>query len=70
MRKDGFLGVYEAYYDNHGNVISTTVDPVSPVYEELVELRTNLELMLESLDKSIVDYEEIGSGRRIDDRQN
>lgn len=59
VKKNGYLAIHEAYYDDHGNVRSLSVGPVSPAYEELTELKTTLELMLEAVDQGILDFEEI-----------
>ena len=61
VKKNGYLGIHEAYYDDSGNVHSLSTEPVSPVYEDLHLLKTNLELMAEALGKSIIDYEQIDS---------
>ena len=60
-KKNGHLGIHEAYYDDSGNVHSLSAEPVSPVYEDLDELKTNLELMMDELGKSVIDFEQIDS---------
>jgi hypothetical protein len=61
VKKNGYLGIHEAYYDDSGNIRSLTIDPVSNVYEDLEELKTNLEFMMDALEKSVVDFEQIDS---------
>ena len=61
VKKNGYLGIHEAYYDDSGNVNMLSSEPVSPVYEDLDLLKTNLQLMAEALGKSIIDYEQIDS---------
>ena len=59
VRKNGLLGIHEAYYDEAGTVHSLTINPVSPTYEDLTALKTHLELMLSALDENIIDFEDI-----------
>jgi hypothetical protein len=61
VKKNGHLGIHEAYYDDSGNVHSLSAEPVSPVYEDLNQLKTNLELMVEALGKGVIDFEQLGS---------
>ena len=61
VRKNGELGIHEAYYDETGRVHSLSLDPVSNTYDTLPELNTDLELMLEGLDDSIINYEDLAS---------
>ena len=63
VKKHGHMGIHEAYYDDNGNVHSLSLEPVSPVYEDLDQLKTNLELMLDALGKSVIDFEQIDSTR-------
>ena len=53
--------MHSAYYDDILNLVNLSVNPFSPVADDVEELRTTLELMLESLDKEIINYESIGS---------
>ena len=61
VRKNGLLGIHEAYYDASGTVHSLSNDPVSPVYDDVSELKTNLELMLGALNDRIIDFAEFES---------
>ena len=58
VRKNGLLGIHEAYYDASGTVHSLSMDPVSPVHDNISELKTDLELMLDALNDSITDFDE------------
>jgi hypothetical protein len=57
MKKAGHLAVYPVYYDDRGNIRSWSERPFSPEAESLEELRTNLELMLDALEKEIIEDE-------------
>ena len=59
VRKDGLLGIHEAYYDDCGNVCSLSIEPVSPTAEDVAELKTNLTLMTEALEDTVVDFDQI-----------
>ena len=54
LKKDGVLAVYTIYYDENGNIKGWSANPFSPEAEDIEELRTNLELMLESLKDEII----------------
>jgi len=55
---DEWLAIHEVYYDDDGSSELTTQDPSDIVGETVESLRDTLEYMLESLDKSILNYEE------------
>jgi hypothetical protein len=57
--KNGYLGVHGVYYDEHGNITGMDQDPNAPRARNRDELRAMLELMLEALEKPILDYEEV-----------
>jgi hypothetical protein len=59
MNKNGLLGVHGVYYDGDGNIQGMDQDPNAPQAETIDELRTVLELMLEALEKPILDYDEV-----------
>lgn len=64
VRKNGELGIHEAYYDENGRIWAITERAVSPfVYEgacETVEnLRTVLRRMVGAIDKPVLDYDSI-----------
>lgn len=61
VRKNGLLGIHEAYYDEGGMVTGLSVDPLTPTYDDVTELKVNLELMLSAIDDGIIDYYERGS---------
>ena len=57
MKRDGLLAIYSVYYDDGGIIQGWSVDPFSPEADDLEELRTTLELMLEALAEEIIEYE-------------
>lgn len=57
--KNGQLGIHGVYYDNSGNIRGMDIEPNVPLGYELDNLRHKLELMLKSLDKEILDYDEL-----------
>ena len=57
VKKDGLLGIHGVYYDEKNNIRSADVDPNAPFGEDLEELRSRLELMIESLAEEIIDFE-------------
>lgn len=59
INKDGSLGLHGVYYDEHDNIEGMDRDPNAPTGENLDELRTMLKLMLEALEKPIIDYQEL-----------
>ena len=61
VKKNGHLGIHEAYYVDSGNVHSLSDEPLSPVYQDLDQLKTNLELMVDAFGKSVIDFERIDS---------
>ena len=61
VRRAGEVAIYEAYYDDDGNVRSLTLDPVSPSSEDPATLKERLELMLEAFDKSVVEFDQVNS---------
>ena len=56
MEKDGHVAVYSVYYDDSGNIDGWSERPFSPEADSLEELRTTLNLMLDALEKEIVEY--------------
>ena len=56
MNKAGQLAVYSVYYDDNGKIEGWSEMPFSPEADDLEELRTTLELMLEALTKDILEY--------------
>jgi hypothetical protein len=55
LKKDGVLGIHAVYYDENGKVEGWSENSFSPVAEHHDELKINLELMLESLEKDTID---------------
>jgi hypothetical protein len=61
VKKGGYLGVHGVYYGEHGNIQGMDQDPNAPTAETRAELRTKLELMLEALNKPILDYDKVNA---------
>ncbi len=59
VRKNGYLGIHEVYYDDSGNIHNLSIEPVSLVYEDLEQIKTNLEWMMDALGKNVIDFEQI-----------
>ena len=57
--KNGHLGIHGVYYDNSGNIRVMDIEPNVPLGYDLDDLPHKLELMLESLDKEILDYDKL-----------
>jgi len=59
ISKNGHLGIHGVYYDNSGNIRVMDINPKVPLDYNLDDLRHKLELMIESLDKEILDYDKV-----------
>ncbi len=59
INRDDTFAIYEAYYDDAGNVISITAEPVAPLGESLAELRADLEHYRKALDEPVLRYEDV-----------
>jgi hypothetical protein len=59
IRKDGQLGIHGVYYDESGEIKSYDIEPNAPLGDDLDDLRTRLELMLESLGKEVLDFDRL-----------
>ena len=59
MNKAGQLAIYPVYYYDNGNIAGWSEIPFSPEADDLEELRTTLELMLEALTKDILEYDSV-----------
>ena len=55
---DAYYQIHEVYYDKEGKVDGYTARGTSPGGSSLQELKEDLERMLKSLDKEILDYED------------
>ena len=55
---DDYYQIHEVYYDKDGKVDGYTDRGTSPCGNSLQELKEDLERMLKSLDKEILDYED------------
>ncbi|NHZ34900.1 hypothetical protein [Massilia rubra] len=56
MNKAGELAVYSVYYDDQGNVTSSSVEPAAPWGETLEDLHNCCELYMEALTKPALEY--------------
>jgi hypothetical protein len=54
-RKDNQLAIYSIYYDNDGKVVSYNLQPEIVTGENLEEIETMLQLMIDATKKEIVD---------------
>ena len=59
MEKDGVFAVHSVYYDDDGKIQGWSENSLSPEVEDLDELKTTLELMLESLKEDIIKVDSI-----------
>jgi hypothetical protein len=59
IKKDGHLGIHGVYYDEAGKIESYDLEPNKPLGDDLDDLRNVLELMIESLDKEILDFDRL-----------
>jgi hypothetical protein len=57
IKKHGQLAVYPVYYDDRGNIHGWSEKPFSPEADSLEELRITLRLMLDALEKEIIENE-------------
>ena len=57
VKKDNQLTIHGVYYNEDGKLVSIDEAPNFPYGEDLDELKNRLNLMNESLNKSIVDFE-------------
>ena len=61
VRKEDYLGIYEAYYDNRDEKPgSITENAMKPGGETIEELERNMEFMMEALKLPILEYSMIG----------
>ncbi len=61
VKKGEYLGIHDTYYDNYGRVRSISLEPAAPQGEDLVSLRTTLELMLVALNDDVLDFDQTDS---------
>lgn len=59
VETEGVFAIYEASYDDAGNVTGMTAEPVAPMGESLEELRADLEHYLKALAAPLLHYEDI-----------
>ena len=56
LKRDDEYGVYEVYYDDSGMPHAMSEDPIAITGENLEDIRNELNLILESLEKDVLDY--------------
>jgi len=56
--EDDFFQIHEVYYDKNGKVDGYTANGTSAGGNSLDELRSELQRMIDSLDKDVLIYEE------------
>lgn len=56
VKKGEEYGVYEVYYDDNGFPETTSQTPVAPTEITLKALKERLQLVLEALEKEILDH--------------
>lgn len=61
VKEDGDLRIYDVYYNEQGEPIATHTAPTYVYGETVEDLRVQLQLMLEALDKPVLDMRSIGS---------
>ena len=60
LKRDNLFAIYSVYYDDDGKIIACSESPEPAVSEDFEYLRTQLNLMLEAVDKDVVEFETIG----------
>lgn len=59
IEHDGMFTIHEVYYNDKGDVISISQDPMGPSGDTLEELKSDMEYFLEALDMPVLKKEEI-----------
>lgn len=54
-----YYGIFEVYYDKYRNIKAWTTEPVTPVWEDIEDLKGSLELMLRAFEKDVLDENKI-----------
>lgn len=54
-----YYSIHEAYYNDEGKLDGWTEKSISPGGSTLEELKNDLEMMLEALNKEIIDWEKM-----------
>lgn len=64
IKKDCYLGIHGVYYDDSGKICNWDIDPNALQGSDLKDLRNRLELMLEALDKEVLDFESLDNNQQ------
>jgi hypothetical protein len=54
VNKDGWFMIHEVYYDENNKIVSWTENPVAPAGETIEDLRKELQLFLDALNKPVL----------------
>lgn len=65
VRGEYGLRIYDVYYDGDGNPIATHQNPTYVYGDQLQDLKQQLMLMIEALEKPVLDVASIGERRRM-----
>jgi hypothetical protein len=52
-----YFSIHEVFYDKNNNPNACSVEPVSAHGDTVWELKKDLELMIQALDKQVLDYD-------------
>ena len=65
---EDIYGIYEAYYNDDGEIYATTVEGMEPHGETLEELKSDFEMMQEAFNKEVLDLDTIkyAKNHRVD----
>ena len=64
--QDDWYGIHEVYYDGADKPRSVTAKPTHPSGEDVVELRSCIDMMLGAFEKPVLDYDDFSSGAESD----
>ena len=56
VKKDGEVVIYSVYYSEDGKILGCRETPAIVVGEDLEELKTQLKLMTDALNKDVIDF--------------
>jgi hypothetical protein len=59
VKNEGVFAIHEAYYDDAGEVMTITVEPMAPRGDSLAELRADLEKFCQALAEPVLGYEAV-----------
>jgi hypothetical protein len=59
LKRDNLFAIYSVYYDDEGKIIACSENPEPAISEDFEYLKTQLNLMLEAIDKEVLEFEMI-----------